>query len=212
MDKFLDRFSNFFVRSVAPSSIFFVLLFFNDMYFNNSEICKKVVASFVKAEDKKETPKEVSLNIKDLKITEDNQQIVMTIDKLSVSDNVKKSDDKSKDTDTKSNENPNINLIYVFMALIFIAYGYVNQILSQFLDNFIKVNYDFCDREFTTLRAKVKAKLNQQTKEIFQAIEFNDYNAYQVLGKDLTISNSYVDEVKSIHTFCVAFILFIFLY
>lgn len=209
MDKFLDRFSNFFVRSVAPSSIFFVLLFFNDMYFNDSKI-KDVVVNITKAEDKKETPKEISLNIKDLKNSDDKQQIVVTIDKLSISDNVKKSDnDKSKDTDIKSNENPNINLIYVFMAFIFIAYGYLNQILTQILDNFIKSNYEFCiedknHNEYRNFRSKVYENLTLIEKDIFSIIEFNDYNAYQVLGKVLNNNYTYVDDIKSIHTFFLA--------
>lgn len=220
MDKFLDRFSNFFVRSVAPSAIFFVLLFFNDMYFNDSKI-KDSVINITKAEDKKELPKEISLNIKNLKISDDKQQIVMTIDKLSISDNVKKSDDKSKDTDTKSNENPNINLIYIFMAFVFMAYGYVNQILTQILDNLIKSNYCLfsifkfeicCDKKFNSLKSKVKNRLDEKEKTILDKIIFNDYNAYQVLGKEIKVSNSYVDEIKSIHTFCVALILNLLIY
>ncbi len=210
MDKFLERFSNFFVRSVAPSSIFFVLLFFNDMYFNGSEI-KNAVVNITKAEDKKETPKEISLNIKDLKISEDKEQIIVTIDKLSISDNIKKSDDKSKDTITKSNENPNINLIYIFIALIFIAYGYVNQILTQILDNFIKSNYDNDDVEFKSLREKVKTKFIEENNTLLKdENEFlNDYNLYQILGREKSIApnNNYVDEVKNINSFIVAILL-----
>ena len=166
LEKFTDRFIGFFTRSVAPSSIFFVLFFFNDKFFNCSEIYFQFIC-FVK--------------------------------ELQTIDNV---------------------LLYVILTILFLSYGYVNQIFSQILDNFIKRDYDFCDSEFTTLRKKVEKKSDkiQNEKQIFTAIDFNDYNAYQVLGKDIKVSTSYVDEVKSIHTFTVAslinfaFIVFIFLY
>ena len=202
MDKFLDRFSNFFVRSVAPSSIFFVLLFFNDMYFNDSKI-KDAVVNVTKAEDKKENSKEISLNIKNLKISDDNQQILITIDKSTISEDIK----KSEKNDTKSNEN--INIIYIFMVFIFMAYGYINQILTQILDNFIKSNYEFCledenQKEYKNLRNKVYLKLTLVKKDIFSVIKFNDYNAYQVLGKILGKNTTYIDDIKSIHTFFLA--------
>ena len=47
LEKFADRFIGFFTRSVAPSSIFFVLLFFNDKFFNCNEIYFQFI-SFVK--------------------------------------------------------------------------------------------------------------------------------------------------------------------
>lgn len=158
MDKFLERFSNFFVRSVAPSSIFFVLLFFNDMYFNESKLYK-LLFSFIR---------------------------------------------ELKEID--------INLVYVILVLIFLGYGYINQILTQILDNFIKRNYEFCDYKFTKLRRTVENKCEGVKNDIFTAIDFNDYNAYQVLGKDIKVSTSYVDEVKNIHTFCVALILNLLIY
>lgn len=152
MDKFLDRFSNFFVRSVAPSSIFFVLLFFNDKFFNNSEYYF---------------------------------QFILFVTELKKIDNI---------------------LLYIILTIIFLSYGYINQIISQILDNLIKENYDFCDTKFTTLRKNVENKYDD-VKKIFTAIDFNDYNAYQVLGKDIKLSTSYVDEVKSIHTFTVALLI-----
>lgn len=155
MDKFLERFSNFFVRSVAPSSIFFVLLFFNDMYFNESKLYK-LLFSFIR---------------------------------------------ELKEID--------INLVYVILVLIFLGYGYINQILTQILDNFIKRNYEFCVEyknhdEYKKFRSKVYKKLTLIEKDIFSIIEFNDYNAYQVLGKVLKNNYTYVDDIKSIHTFFLA--------
>lgn len=214
MDKFLDRFSNFFVRSVAPSLIFFVLLFFNDMYFNESKI-KDAVINITKAEDKKETSKEISLNIKDLKISDDKEQIVITIDKPTISSDVKKTEkDKLKDTDAKSDANPNINLIYIFMAFIFMAYGYVNQILTQILDNSIKENYDDSDDKYTNLRDKVKMKFTIEFNDWKEdgVIILNDYNLYQILSRDKSIApnSNYVDEVKTIQTLLIAIILNLF--
>ena len=227
MDKFLDRFSNFFVRSVAPSSIFFVLLFFNDMYFNDSKI-KDAVVNVTKAEDKKENSKEISLNIKNLKISDDNQQILITIDKSTISEDIKKSentDSKSKKDDTKSNENPNINLIYIFITILFIAYGYLNQILTQIIDYMINKNYcflnntffNFCfDCDLEKLRKAVRTKLENDNyyKEVQQLLEFHDSNMYEYLGKDETIlpKNGHVDEAKSINTFLVALILNLIFY
>jgi hypothetical protein len=162
LEKFTDRFIGFFTRSVAPSSIFFVLLFFNDKFFNCSEIYFQFIC-FVK--------------------------------ELQSIDNI---------------------LLYVILTILFLSYGYVNQIFSQILDNFIKNNYCLfsnfmfakcCDGKFNFLRAKVKINLDKKEKAILDKIEFNDYNAYQVLGKDINVSSSYVDEVKSIHTFTVALLI-----
>lgn len=155
MDKFLDRFSNFFVRSFAPSSIFFILLFFNDLFFNESKLFK-LLFSFTK---------------------------------------------ELKDID--------INLVYLILVLIFLSYGYINQILTQILDNFIKSNYEFCiedenHNEYKNFRCKVYKKLTLVEKDIFSVIKFNDYNAYQVLGKVLNNNYTYVDDIKSIHTFFLA--------
>lgn len=47
LEKLGSRFLGFFTRSVAPSSVFFILLFFNDMYFNNSEILKYTKDSII---------------------------------------------------------------------------------------------------------------------------------------------------------------------
>ena len=153
LEKFADRFIGFFTRSVAPSSIFFVLLFFNDKFFNCNEIYFQFI-SFVK--------------------------------ELQSIDNI---------------------LLYVILTILFLSYGYVNQIFSQILDDFIKKDYDFCDSKFTTLRKNVENKCDDVKNKIFTAIDFNDYNAYQVLGKDIKVSTSYVDEVKSIHTFTVALLI-----
>ena len=98
-------------------------------------------------------------------------------------------------------------LLYVIFTILFLSYGYVNQIFSQILDDFIKKDYDFCDSKFTTLRKNVENKCDDVKNKIFTAIDFNDYNAYQVLGKDIKVSTSYVDEVKSIHTFIVALLI-----
>jgi len=220
LDKFLDRFSNFFVRSVAPSSIFFVLLFFNDMYFNESKI-KDAVVNATKAEDKKETSKEISLNIKDLKISDDKEQIVITIDKSTIASDVKKTEkDKSKDTAEKSDENPNINLIYIFITILFIAYGYLNQILTQIVDYTIKKNFclfsnkffDICfDCEFEELRKSVQDSLKDDNdyKKVYKLLDFNDSSIYEYLGKDETIlpKNGHVDEAKNINTFLIAILI-----
>ena len=41
LTKLTDRFTSFFTRSVAPSSIFFVLLYFNDRFFNDGHWFKE---------------------------------------------------------------------------------------------------------------------------------------------------------------------------
>ena len=92
---------------------------------------------------------------------------------------------------------------------MFLAYGYVNQIFSQVLDNFIKKNYEFdlsskSHNEYKSLRKKVKEKLSSSEKEILDVIGFHDYNAYQVLGKVLNNNTSYIDDIKNIHTLFVA--------
>ena len=96
--------------------------------------------------------------------------------------------------------------------MLFLAYGYINQILSQFLDNKIKDNYDDSDDEYNSLRTKVEDKLNVREKEVFKSITFNDYNAYQVLGNNLKVSTSYVDESKNIHTVAISLIFNICIY
>ena len=164
LEKFADRFIGFFTRSVAPSSIFFVLLFFNDKFFNCSEIYFQFI-SFIK--------------------------------ELQSIDNI---------------------LLYVILTILFLSYGYVNQIFSQILDNLIKKNYcilsnrffEKClDKHFKRLKIQTAIKISKDIKfrNIFNEIGFNDYNAYQVLGKDIKVSTSYVDEVKSIHTFTVALLI-----
>lgn len=171
MDKIVtllgERFLNFFTRSVAPSSIFFVLLFFNDKLFNGGRLY--------------------------LQFT----QFLQNSSKI------------------------NEIYFYVCLVLIFLTYGYINQLFSQILDNFIKKNYccfsnyffEKCgDKHFYQLREKVKTKLNEKENEIFEAIEFTDYNAYQVLGKDINVGSSYVDEIKSIHALTVAIILNVIIY
>ena len=149
-EKLGDRLSNFFTRSVAPSSVFFILLFFNDMYFNNSNIYNQFVCYITK---------------------------INTINPV---------------------------LLYIILVVIFLAYGYINQILSQLLDNFIKSDYSVIDDEFKKLRIKLKESLSLKEKELFKILEFNDYNAYQVLGNKIKTSFSYVDDVKSIHSLILA--------
>lgn len=155
MDKIVtllgERFLNFFTRSVAPSSIFFVLLFFNDNLFNHGAVY--------------------------LQFTEFLQNVL------------------------KINE----IYLYVCLVLLFLAYGYINQIATQFLDNFIKG--DYCDNlEFKELRELVKGTLTEQEKKVLKVIGYSDYNLYQVLGniKDIKPDRNYVDEVKALHTVCVA--------
>lgn len=155
LEKFADRFIGFFTRSVAPSSIFFVLLFFNDKFYNNSNIYNDFI--------------EYITQIKDI----------------------------------------NEIFLYVVLTIIFLAYGYTNQIFSQILDNFIKKDYEFdlsskSHEQYKSLRGKVKEKLSTSEKEIFEIIDFHDYNAYQVLGKVLNNNTSYVDDIKNIHTLFVA--------
>ncbi len=164
LEKFADRFIGFFTRSVAPSSIFFVLLFFNDKFFN----CAEIYIQFI-------------YFVKELK----------NIDNI---------------------------LLYVILTILFLSYGYINQIFSQILDNLIKKNYcissnhffEKClDKHFKKLKIRTAIKVSKDIKfrNIFNEIGFNDYNAYQVLGKDIKVSTSYVDEVKSIHTFTVALLI-----
>lgn len=148
------RFVDFFTRSVAPSSIFFILLFFNDMYFNDSMIY---------------------------------------IDFLCYLNEL-----KSLDSFT----------LLTALILLFLSYGYVNAILSQFLDYMINWNYTWLDKKFIELRDEVKkvinANLDSKEKLVLDKIDFNDYNAYQVLGKDISVPKSYVDDVKSIHALVVS--------
>ncbi len=152
--KLTERFTNFFTRSVAPSSIFFVLLYFNDRFFNDGNWFKEFLCFL---EDVK--------SIHDI-------------------------------------------FLYILLVLFFLAYGYINQILSQLLDNLIKENYADSDEEYTTLRKKVVEKFTQKYNNWKDnaIIYLNDYNLYQILAKDKSIapSNSYVDEAKNIHTFGIA--------
>jgi len=157
-DKLSQRFTNFFTRSVAPSSIFFVLLYANDRLFNDGDWFKKFLSFLIEVK-----------SIHDV-------------------------------------------FLYICFVLLFLTYGYINQIFSQFLDSFIKRNYSFFDKEFKALREEVKSNLDKKQQIIFIAIEFNDYNAYQVLGGTIGASSSYVDEVKSIHALTVALELNLILY
>lgn len=162
MDKFFEQFGNrfigFFTRSVAPSSVFFILLFLVDYLLNNEQIFDEVFC------------------------------ILSEINQL------------------------NKILFYSVLVLIFLSYGYINQIFSQFLDNRIKGNYEldnlrnenFHIDEYIKLREKVKKKAEEKYSEIFSCLTFNDYNAYQVLGKKFNPKSSYVDEVKAIHTLYIA--------
>lgn len=151
MDTFLktlgDRLSNFFTRSVAPSSFFFVLLFFIDYFFNNEKIF---------------------------------DEVFIILDEINQLNSI---------------------LLYVVLVVVFLAYGYINQVFSQFLDELFKKNYRTCDKDFINLREKVSKKF--EDKEIFNYIEETDYNFYQILGKGFDTKN-YVDEIKAIHTIVVA--------
>lgn len=155
MDKFLERFSNFFVRSVVPSSIFFVLLFFYDSFLNQKLFYEKITFFLTEISD---------------------------IDKT---------------------------LLYICLALIFLAYGYLNQILTQFLDNFIKENYDEEDEKFNQLRTETKIKFLKNKNPISDILSLNDYNLYIFLSSDksISVSTSYVDEVKNIHSLRIALLL-----
>lgn len=155
-----SRFTNFFTRSVAPSSLFFVLLFFNDLLFNQSKIYCTTINYF----------------------------------------------EHFKSLDT--------NFFYIVLILIFLAYGFVNQITSQLQDECIKVNYEQCDYEFKSLRNEVVNKLNDKQTKTLEIIGETDYNLYQVLGKDkeLDVGNSHVDFTKSIYTIATAISLNILLY
>mgnify|MGYP005988496913 CR=1 FL=1 len=99
-------------------------------------------------------------------------------------------------------------LLYVVLIVVFLAYGYINQLFTQILDNQIKNNYESCDYDFLKLRGKIHTiiKKNTSLKQIFNVIGFNDYNAYQVLGKDIKVGTSYVDDVKAIHTLAISLI------
>ena len=155
MDKFLERFSNFFVRSVAPSSIFFVLIFFYDSFLNQNLFYEKITFFLTEISD---------------------------IDKT---------------------------LLYIFLVLIFLAYGYLNQILTQFLDNFIKENYDEEDEKFNQLREETKIKFLKNKNHISDILPLNDYNLYIFLSSDksISVSTSYVDEVKNIHSLRIALLI-----
>ena len=111
LEKFADRFIGFFTRSVAPSSVFFALLFFNDKFYNNSNIYNEFIKYIIQIKDINEV------------------------------------------------------FLYVVLTIMFLAYGYVNQIFSQVLDNAIKKNYEFdlsskSHNEYKLLREKVKEKLS----------------------------------------------------
>ncbi len=158
----INRFTNFFTRSVAPSSIFFVLLYFNDMFVNNGNLF---------------------------------------IGFLQFLKNVKSIHDV---------------FLYICLVLLFLAYGYINQIFSQFLDNLIKENYDDWDDGYNKLRKAVISKFTKKNAmwQDDAIISLNDYNLYQILSRDKTIEvrGNYVDEAKSIHTLTVAIIFHISLY
>lgn len=156
-EKLGDRLSNFFTRSVAPSSVFFILLFFNDMYFNNYEIFKYI---------------------------------------QKLSDIIKLTD---------------LNLLYLAIIIIFLSYGYINQLLSQLQDELIKDNYSK-DCNFTFLRDEVLKNIDEKKIKLLELIGKNDYNLYQVLGKDINLGKSYVDYIKSIHSISVAISLNIIIY
>lgn len=151
----IKRFLNFFTRSVAPSSLFFVLLYFNDLLFNNSNLFKYIKENII---------------------------LIKTID---------------------------ISFIYIILIIVFLSYGFLNQILSQIQDEFLKGNYNFCDNEFVNLRKKV---LESQNNNIFSFIEKNDYNLYQILGKKTKINTSYSDYVKSVYSLATAVSLNIIIY
>jgi len=143
----INRFENFFTRSLAPSSIFFVLLFFSDMFFNNSMGYGKVIEFLQKAR---------------------------SID---------------------------ITLFYLFVVLALLTYGYVNQIVMQLFDYFIKE--DYCDSlEFKELREEVKRRLSETEKKVLGVVGYTDYNLYQVLGftESIQPGRNYVDEVKALHS------------
>lgn len=133
-----DRLSNFFTRSVAPSSFFFVLLFFIDYFFYNEKIF---------------------------------DEVFIILDEINQLNSI---------------------LLYIVLVVVFLAYGYINQVFSQILDNRIKENYELSDlaseykyiEEYQNLRNKVKERAKEEYKLIFDSIDFNDYNAYQVLGKN----------------------------
>ncbi len=151
MDKIFEiigvRFVGFFTRSVAPSSIFFILFFIIDMIYSHN----KYFYTFL-------------FHMGDI-------------------------------------ERVNEILLYTCLVLIFLSYGYINAILSQLLDYFFKENYSK-GKELNSLREQVNNLV--KNKYVFKNIDFTDYNAYQVLGKDISIAKSYVDEVKAIHTLVIA--------
>lgn len=125
-----NKLANFFTRSVAPSSAFFVLFFVNDMIFNNYEIFRylKKIADVIKSTD--------------------------------------------------------LNLLYLSIIIIFLCYGYLNQLLSQLQDEFIKANYSK-NTEYVALRDKVLTSLSDNIRGLVNQIGYNDYNLYQILGKDI---------------------------
>lgn len=145
--KLSERLISFFTRSVAPSSFFFILLFFIDCFFNNEKIF---------------------------------DEVFIILDEINQLNSI---------------------LLYVVLVVVFLAYGYINQIFSQFLDEFFKGDYKTCNLDFKNLRKEVCKRIEK--KEVFKHIEKTDYNFYQVLGKNLNTKN-YVDEIKAIHTIVVA--------
>ncbi|MGM0609193.1 MAG: hypothetical protein ACQESP_12350 [Candidatus Muiribacteriota bacterium] len=143
------KFTNFFTRSVAPSSVFFMLLFFNDLVFNEQQLYETALYHLSE---------------------------VKNIDEV---------------------------LLYGVLVLIFLAYGYINQLCTQYLDECMKENYTK-EPEFQNLRKKVEAQFSVNEKVVFDAITVHDYNLYQVLGKDTAVPGHHVDEVKALHTVYVA--------
>lgn len=118
MDKFISRITDFFIRAVAPSSFFITILYFNDLFFNDS----KYFCSFI--------------------------NLALTLTEI---DNL---------------------LLYSVLIFSILSYGYINQLFSQFIDEFIKHNYYFIDKDFESLRSLVEKNLTTQQREILPVYKY----------------------------------------
>lgn len=157
----IERFLGFFTRSVAPSSLFIVLLCLVDYFFQDKVIINLLIDALRKCKE-----------IGDV-------------------------------------------VFYIYIVMLLLTYGYINQVLTQFLDNFIKENYDDNDSDFKNLRKAVIAKFEQSDADdtLKNIIEKKDYMLYLLLS-NLTqgASTKTVDETKAIHSVPVSILLVCIMY
>lgn len=179
MEKFFElfgkRMEDIFIRSIMPSSMFFVLLIIYDYSSNNSDIICFLFNHFAFS---------------------------------------------------KTATSVNTSLIIVGGLVFLLGYGYIVSLIQQFLDNFIKKDYDAdkCLDFFINVNVRLgklrELARNKLIKKIGnKALEIDnmtDYELYQILGnisvfKDAYIVNTYVDQTKVIFSFFIALIFILFI-